>query len=1075
MALQMAMAFGGSPALAEVDFRSGVPGNLDNQPRRSQTGTMVAGALLYSRITHSPVAVPHAHNDRVVCAGASRRDAAPTGAEGMTGAPAWLVPLGVFVVALALALGINAAVIARRPGRDSGALWTSVLVWSSGLLAASLLYAWGLHLLDAAWWQKGWHPLFDATGLRIELPRLPLLELKVPSALGPDGQRVTHAEWWALGVPFAVWLLVLLIRLALPVAVAGPGRPRPGAWLAGSAGFANSRRWVLWALVPPFALLLLWLAPDLGEGPAGERAALWGLLAVVAVNLTAVAFSRGGGGAVADAADGSEREPSADWVAALRRRGFAVQTLCRLPATEAAAPGLAPGAAALVEQWPFLRERAVAPELIEVLADLLGAEAGRRHGRDRLILAADDTGQLEALAVAIQLTYLRLELVTLVIVPDAPAALAERLAPWLPGPEALQLPRANAPIDGTAMAWVLDVGTLSDQLADLADNPPLLGRIGLTVWVDLDAYSGVRAANFWAVSHRLHRLLRSRGHQEARSLTFARHHRSHEANFAAFWSQLLPYDYQPADRVLVERRRRHPIAIHLLEPGSDLQPADPADPDLWDPSLAAVRAALEAGWRTHFRPPRALDLMRARDFLQQVAGGRRLAERLAPEPADAAARVLEVGAAQVLSLANLLSAGGRALGHLPTHQVGLLVEPGNPYVRRLLMQLAQNPDTFFRQVRRLVPGVPQPAIVRRHLLLALRELEAVASGLLDTFQWRDQILDPVLTELANRHEIERRDVRYLDDDNTLKVDTGYRSCAAEYRAGPLDTLGDRLVAVVLREAGGTEAQVRRIDPERATIVAYPRCVFRVRGQTYRMNPWPATSAEEIRRLGVLYCTRTDDPVLTWRVSEPRLRRTQVDTNRQQVYFDQGALSKVVIQTWYEEEVTGLIEVRPERDGGLRRGEPLWGEPIESLAFLTQGLLLRFPAEDLDAFPAALHSIAAALGQVLAVHVGVEEDAVLVTAVQGLKVGRRRESGLVILDLYPQGLGLIDALNDDDDLLRRLLGDTRDWLAECPCAAEAGCALCLQSPPSLAATRHSVERRLSRGEAVAVLRRVLEGP
>ncbi len=73
-----------------------------------------------------------------------------------------------------------------------------------------------------------------------------------------------------------------------------------------------------------------------------------------------------------------------------------------------------------------------------------------------------------------------------------------------------------------------------------------------------------------------------------------------------------------------------------------------------------------------------------------------------------------------------------------------------------------------------------------------------------------------------------------------------------------------------------------------------------------------------------------------------------------------------------------------------------------------------------------------------------------------------------------GLGLIDALNDDDDLLRRLLEYTRDWLAQCPCAAAAGCPLCLQSPPAIAATRHSVERRLSRGEAVEVLRRVLGG-
>ncbi|WP_295413105.1 Zn-binding domain-containing protein [uncultured Thiodictyon sp.] len=995
----------------------------------------------------------------------------------MTAAPAWLVPFGAFVAALVLALAVNAAVVAWRPGRDSGELWTGVLVWTGGLLAALLLYGWTLQLLDSAWWQKGWHPLFDATGLKVELPGWPPLELKVPSPVDPDGQRLAHPEWWALALPFAVWLLVLLLRLAMPAPARTPAltpeQPRPGAWLAGSAGFEHSRHWVLWVLASPFLLLLIWSAPDLGEGLAQQRAAPWGLSAVIAVTLIVIALSRGRRGAVSDSAAVAEPAAPGDWVAALRRRGFAVQTLCRLAPTDTAVETADPGARALLEQWPFLRTRRVAPELIEALADLFAADAGRRRsGLDRLVLAPDDSGQWEALAVAIQLTHVRLELVTLVIVPQAPESCVERLAPWLPGPEAIHLPRAAAPSEPAAMVWLMEVGTLSDHLADLADNPLLLARIGLTVWLDLDAYSGVRAANFWAVSHRLHRLLRRKGHQETRSLTFARSDRSHEANLAAFVSQLLPYDYRPADRVVVERRRYHPIAIHLLEPTAGLKGADAADLDHWDPSLLAARVAVEAGLSTCYEAPRALDLVKARDFMQQAVDGRRLAERLVRTPADAAARILELDAAQVLSLTDLLSQGGRALERLPIHQVGLLLPPGNPYCRRLLMQLAQDPETFFRQVRRLVPGVPQPAIVRRHLLLALREMEAVASGLLDTFQWRDTILDPVLEELANRHEIERRDVRFLDEDNTLKVDTGYRSSAAQYRPGPLDTVGDRLVAIVLREAGGAEAVLQRIDPERATIVAYPRRVFRIKGQTYRMNAWPATDAAEIKRLGVLYCTRSDDPVLTWRVSEPRLRRTQVDPGQTQVFFDQGGLNKLIIQTQYEEEVTGIVEVRPPRPGAPHQSEPLWGEPIESLAFPTQGLMLRFLDEDLDACPAALHSIAQALGQVLAVQVGVEEDAVLVMAAEGLKIGRRRESGLVILDLYPQGLGLIDALNDDDDLLRRLLLYTRDWLAECPCGADAGCPLCLQSPPAIAATRYSVERQLSRREAVQLLRRVL---
>lgn len=983
--------------------------------------------------------------------------------------PSSLVPLAVFAAALVLALAINALVIARRPSRDTGDLWTWVLVWTGGLLALSLSYAWTLQLLGAAWWQQGYHPLFDATGLTLDLPGLPAVRLRVPAPLGADGQRLTHADWWALTIPFVVWISLLLIRLVLPEPVRRPGQPRPGAWLAGSAGFANSRRWVLWALVPPFLLLLIWSAPDLGEGLAHERAALWGLLAVTAINLIAIAFSRGQALTIGTDAVRLESAPG-DWAAVLRRRGFAVQTLCRLAPTAEVSGDLGPGARALTERWPFLQERQVAPELIETIARLFDTDGTRqRPGLDRLILAPDDCGQWEALGVAIQLNQSRSELLTLVVVPDAPETFAELLAPWLPAREAIHLPRANAPLATQSMAWILAVGTLSEILVDLADNPPVLARIGLVVWCDLDAYSGVKAANFWAVSHRLHRLLKRLGHQEARSLTFARAHQGHESNFAAFWTQLLPYDFQPDERVLIPRRRRHPIAIHLLEPTTALKSAVPADSDYRDPSLLAVRACVEAGWRMHYRPPGALDRVRVRDYLQQRIDGRRLADQLACTPADAGARLLEVGVGEVLSLLDLLTQGGRAAEAVPVYQVGLFLAPGNPYVQRLLMQLARDPEAFFRLARRLIPGVPRPAIVRRHLLLALRELEGVASGLLDTFQWRDTILDPVLDELAHRHEIERRDVRFLDENHQLKVDTGYRSSAAEYRAGPLDTVGDRLVSVIVREAGGAEALLLRIDPERATIVAYPRRVFRVKGQSYRMNPWPTTDAEEIRRLGVLYCTRTDDPVLTWRVSEPRLRRTRIDASQHQVFFDQGALNKVVIQTQYEEEVTGIIEVRPGR-----QVEPLWGEPIESLAFPTQGLMLRFLADDLEERPAALHSIAQALGQVLAVQVGVEEDAVLVTAVERLKIGRRRESGLVILDLYPQGLGLIEALNGDDDLLRRLLEHTRDWLAECPCASEAGCPLCLQSPPVIAATRYSVEQHLSRREAVEVLRQVLAG-
>ena len=215
--------------------------------------------------------------------------------------PAWLIPVAAFAAALGLAFAINALVIARRPDRDSGAFWSPVLVWCGGLLALSLLYAWTLQWLEAAWWFNGWHPLFDETGLKVDLPGLPALVLPVPAPLGADGQRLAHPEWWALASPFVVWFAAILIRLLLPAAQRGPEQPRPGGWLAGSAGFAYSRHWVGYALASPLLLLLAWSADQLGEGPIQARAALWGTLAVLAVTLIVLAFSRGRAGAAAAA------------------------------------------------------------------------------------------------------------------------------------------------------------------------------------------------------------------------------------------------------------------------------------------------------------------------------------------------------------------------------------------------------------------------------------------------------------------------------------------------------------------------------------------------------------------------------------------------------------------------------------------------------------------------------------------------------------------------------------------------------------------------------------------------------
>jgi hypothetical protein len=139
---------------------------------------------------------------------------------------------------------------------------------------------------------------------------------------------------------------------------------------------------------------------------------------------------------------------------------------------------------------------------------------------------------------------------------------------------------------------------------------------------------------------------------------------------------------------------------------------------------------------------------------------------------------------------------------------------------------------------------------------------------------------------------------------------------------------------------------------------------------------------------------------------------------------------------YKEEVEGHL--RLERD--LTTGEERWQRPELKRPiqrdFITRGLVLRLvlapPRE-------ALEALALALRHVLPVHLGVEDDALEVVPLLDASLW-----GLAIVDLYPGGFGLADAIAEDNVLPLRLLRWTRDWLRE----PGAGAAL-LAAPLALA--------------------------
>lgn len=92
------------------------------------------------------------------------------------------------------------------------------------------------------------------------------------------------------------------------------------------------------------------------------------------------------------------------------------------------------------------------------------------------------------------------------------------------------------------------------------------------------------------------------------------------------------------------------------------------------------------------------------------------------------------------------------------------------------------------------------------------------------------------------------------------------------------------------------------------------------------------------------------------------------------------------------------------------------------------------------------SLCQALRHVLPVHLGVREDDLELVPLQGFETPDG-VFGLAIVDLYPGGIGLVDGLQDDD-LLQRIFGHARDWLASCRCKKAHAC--CLSTPSAKAA-------------------------
>jgi hypothetical protein len=958
----------------------------------------------------------------------------------------WL-PLAVIVGALVC--GLAADRLAARRSQDRGTYWTQVLLIALATLTLLLFAGWLLQALTEGLWNQGVHLMRDLTR--------------------PDDPG---AHRLAFALPLVIWVATLVGVAVMPVAA-----PAQGRWLAGSIGMDPSRRWVLLIAALPLTLLAGFAGfaalriphPDPG---VDYPAALWSLLAVTIVNLVFIAFSKGRPVSTPGSELATTPTPTPathalpSWPEALRRQGLGVETLYAYPAdgSTAKAGTQTPDSCGLVR--PELAERRIPAVLLETI--VLGSG-------NRLVMAPDDCGQLESIALHAEHQITRGNAVALIVVPGEVESLRAGLLRWLPDAASVTPLDTDTPADTPAFVWLTDAKTLSDRLIPLLEkNPELLGRIGSVIWWDLHRYSGVLAANFWAISHRFQRLLDRRARNDIRHLAFVRGAPRPEVQLTAFVDLFLPRKFTPQMQTVIGDGFARATTIYLLS-GGNASAADGRTKPSPDIALAATRASCAAGWPTHLATPAHLDAQVIERFRHERVDGAPLSERLASDPVVAGARILEIDAENVLALPEIIAQTGRAGPAEPMLHIGLVPAFGNPYVDSLLERLRTNPQLLSQRKRRLVAAEPQPGVIQRHLLLALNELPATLSDLKQTFRWeKTGEIAKTLRELARKNEIQRRDVRALvtaQREDRLRVEVEYRSVLSRERAPPLTTIGSRLVDVF----SPGEGSIMRVDLERVTIDAYPFRVFLNGGRRYRIGQWTALAAithgDGTLRVD---CQPEDDPVKTWRTFSPHLTDTRRLDGSTDVDLVGRGLTRTLVSTVYAEHVNGYREYIQDDQTGhwTLRGSMKLPSMIHSAPLTTSGLLLNIPQEAVAKYPLGLHSLAQALRQVFPVHVGVAEDAVAILAVKGKELAGRPVWGLVIVDLYPGGIGLTQSIDEAPALLVGLLEMTRDWLANCPCQTDSGCERCMQSPMALSAVADNITLRLSRAEALGVLEPML---
>ena len=206
----------------------------------------------------------------------------------------------------------------------------------------------------------------------------------------------------------------------------------------------------------------------------------------------------------------------------------------------------------------------------------------------------------------------------------------------------------------------------------------------------------------------------------------------------------------------------------------------------------------------------------------------------------------------------------------------------------------------------------------------------------------------------------------------------------------------------LRDFNKPDRLLMQVDPEGLPIEAYPKRVIESLGTALpRGGPGSKCRAR-------IDCTAELSQIRTWRFSSSRISSIQPSSDR--LMF--GGVTRYVAKAIYDEDVNGVLEQRP--DGAF----DAIGIGRVRTHFRTEAVIMEFT----NRFEQHQMVFAAAvLRHLLAVHMAVDEDAMQVVPVFDDR------PKLALVDLYPGGIGVVNAIHKSVWLVPMLFDQAALWL------------------------------------------------